>query len=240
MCCGRDWLVDDWKTDFHSHPLMRKLVERLVWQGLDEDGKEGDAFRPTAEGEFIDSSDEDVQINSFAKLRLAHASTLSKEAAATWRTHMIDYEVKPLFHQVRKDLSLLPDEMQKKTTIDDRLGWVYDAFTLRSAAARAGYERGDALDGGGFDCYTRHFGGVGIIAVLEFTGNHVAQENIPVALKSLTFEKLAAGQSRGYGSDQKLQLGKIPPVLLAECWADLHQIAQKASFDPKWERVCPW
>lgn len=240
MCCGRVWNVEDWKRDFHGHPLMRKLIERLIWQGLDRDGTAIAAFRPAAEGEFIDAADDDVEIARFAALRLAHASTMSAEDAAAWRRHMTDYEIKPLFDQVRIDLPMLGADMKSRSEIDDRKGWVYDAFTLRSEASRAGYERGDALDGGGFDCYTRHFGGVGIVAVLEFSGNHVAQENIPVALKTLFFERLPAGQSRGYGSNQKLRLDKLPPVLLAECWADLHRIAKKASFDPAWERVEPW
>jgi hypothetical protein len=240
MCVGRSWTATDWRADFHDHPLMRKLIERLIWQGLDGEGKPHGTFRPTPEGEFIDSADAEIDPDSFATVRLAHASTLGAEAAAAWRAHMKDYEVTPLFDQIREDLPLLPDEMKDKTEIDDRLGWVFDAFTLRGEAARAGYERGDALDSGAFDCYTRHFASQGIVAVIEFTGNHVQQENIPAALKTLFFERLPAGQSRGYGSGQKLRLDQVPPVMLAECWADLHRIARKASFDPNWEKVAPW
>ncbi len=240
MCVGRSWTAADWRADFHDHPLMRKLIERLIWQGLDGEGQPHGTFRPTPESEFIDSADAEIDPDSFAAVRLAHASTLGAEAAAAWRAHMKDYEVTPLFDQVREDLPLLPDEMKDKTEIDDRLGWVFEAFTLRGEAARAGYERGDALDGGGFDCYTRHFASQGIVAVIEFTGNHVQQENIPAALKTLFFEPLSAGHSRGYGSGQKLRLDQVPPVMLAECWADLHRIARKASFDPDWEKVAPW
>lgn len=240
MCCGREWQVEDWKRDFHAHPLMRKLIERLIWQGLDQEGHLNATFRPTAEGEFINVLDEDVEISECTTLRLAHASTLTEEEAASWRKHMSDFEIKMLFDQIREELPRLTPEMKGLTEINDRMGWVYDAFTLRGEASRAGYERGDALDGGGFDCYTRHFGGVSIVAVIEFTGNHVQQENIPAAIKSLFFEKLPAGQSRGYGTGRKLRLDKLPPVLLAECWADLHSIAQKANFDREWEKVCPW
>lgn len=240
MCCGRSWQLEDWQRDFYHHPLMRKLVERLIWQCTDSEGTALATFRPTAEGEFIDAADADVALSRFTVLRLAHASTMTGEEAAAWRGHMKDYEIVPLFDQVRQDLPVLQEEMKAVTAIDDRLGWVYDAFTLRSAAARAGYERGDALDGGGFDCYTKHFSSIGIVAVVQFTGNHVAQENIQVALKTLFFERLPAGQSRGYGSNKKLQLDKPPPVLVTECWADLHKIAEKAAFDPDWEKVAPW
>ncbi len=240
MCCGRTWAVADWMRDFHGHPLMRKLVERLIWQGLDASGAALASFRPTPEGDFIDTNDADVTLHGFAALRLAHASTLTVAEAAAWRAHLKDFSVTQIFEQVRQDLPRLSETQRDQTDIDDRMGWVYDTFTLRGEATRAGWDRGDALDGGGFDCYTRHFSSVGIVAVIEFSGNNVEQENVPAALKTLFFERLAAGQSRGYGSGQKLKLGQIPPVLLAETHADLHRIARKASFDPNWEKVSPW
>lgn len=240
MCCARAWNAKDWVRDFHDHPLMRKMTERLIWQVVDDAGAPIATFRPTPEGEFIGADDSELTLEDRMTLRLAHASTLSKEDAAAWRQHLKDFEVKPLFDQVRKDLPILTDDMAEKTDVEDRRGWVFDTFTLRSAATKAGYERGSVLDGGGFDTYTRAFGSVGIVAVIEFSGNHVQQENVPAALKSLFFEHLPAGQERGYGTGRKLALGKVPPVLLSECWADLHAIAAKAVHDPEWEKVCPW
>ncbi|CUH75557.1 DUF4132 domain-containing protein [Tropicibacter naphthalenivorans] len=240
MCVGRAWTPEDWQRDFYEHPLMRKLIERLIWQTLDAEGHPTGSFRPTPEGDFLDNADGDVTLEGVAQIRLAHASTLPPEDTKAWRAHLKDYEVKQLFEQVRANLPRLPEDMAKATDLEDRKGWVTDAFTLRSAVTKAGYERGDALDGGGFDCYTRHFSSEGIVAVLEFTGNHVEQDNIPVAIKTMFFERLPAGVSRGYGSGQKIALGKLPPVMLAECWADLHAIAAKASFDPEWEKVAPW
>ena len=32
----------------------------------------------------------------------------------------------------------------------------------------------------------------------------------------------------------------VPPVMLAECWADYHAVAAKAVFDPEWEKISPW
>ena len=41
-----------------------------------------------------------------------------------------------------------------------------------------------------------------------------------------------AGGGRG-----QIALGDVPPVLLAECWRDLHDIADKGSgFDPDWQK----
>ncbi len=51
---------------------------------------------------------------------------------------MKDYEVKPLFSQVRKDLPRLSVDMKDPAEIDDHRGCVYDAFSLRRKATRAG------------------------------------------------------------------------------------------------------
>ena len=39
MCVERQWPVADWRLAFHQHPVMRRLIERLVWQGLDAEGQ---------------------------------------------------------------------------------------------------------------------------------------------------------------------------------------------------------
>ncbi|MEI9851402.1 MAG: DUF4132 domain-containing protein [Sphingomonas sp.] len=74
MCVERAWPVADWRTAFHEHPVMRRLVERLVWQGLDAEGRPLGLFRPTQEGDFTDATDAAVDIHGFARVRLAHGA----------------------------------------------------------------------------------------------------------------------------------------------------------------------
>ena len=59
------------------------------------------------------------------------------------------------------------------------------------------------------------------------------EENRPAALQSLSFRK----QRGGGGSGSQVPLGEVPPVLLAETWRDLHDIAEKGTgFDPEWQK----
>jgi len=236
LCAERSWSGDDWVRLFHGHPVMRRLVERVVWLGIDAEGKVAGAFRPTAEGDFTDASDSAVDVARFAQIRVAHGALLDEAQGKAWEQHLADYEVKPLFVQFGRSLLRVAPEDARKTDIEDRKGWVTDAFTIRGAATKLGYERGPALDGGFFNEYRKSFMSAGLAAVVEFTGNSLPEQNVPAALKTLKFEK-AAGPGR-YGGAVKLS--EVPPVLLSECWNDYRAMAAKAAYDPNWETKSPW
>lgn len=236
LCAERSWPADDWLRFFHQHPVMKRLIERLVWLGLDAEGHIAGSFRPTAEGDFSDATDEPVDPASFHSIRVAHGALLSDGDAAAWAEHLKDYEIKPLFVQFGRSLLHIAKDDAHKTEIDDRKGWLTDAFTIRGAASKLNYERGDALDGGFFNVYFKSFQSAGLSAVIEFTGNALPEENVPAALVSLRFERLAGPNRAG----AVIKLGDVPAVLLSECWNDYHAMAAKAVFDAQWEKKAQW
>jgi len=235
LCAERIWPIEDWKRDLAKHPLMGQLIQRVVWIGLDEQDEVQTSFRPTAEGDFTDTSDNPIDLTPFAAVRIAHAALLDEAQGAAWLTHFTDYEVPPLIAQFGKTLLKLDDtkEAQAATEILDRKGWLSDTFTVRGAAMQLGYERGQAMDSGCFFNYQKPFKSAGLIAVVDFTGSFLPEENIPASIINLHFEK------SDYGN-RTVPLGDVPPVLLSECWNDLHLIAAKATFDPDWEKKSAW
>jgi HEAT repeat protein len=236
LCAERSWPVGDWRQLYWEHPVMRRLVERAVWLGLDASNAIVGGFRPTAEGDLTNHADERVALDRFASVRLAHGALLPSETAAAWQRHLDDYDIKPLFAQFGRSLLKIQPEQASETEISDRKGWLTDTFTLRGAATKQGYERGEALDGGAFNEYRKSFNSAGITAVVEFTGSTLPEENIPAALIGLKFEKTSgARRSRG-----EAKLGEVPPVLLSECWNDYHAMAAKGAYDPEWQRKGLW
>ncbi len=233
LCAQKTWLYEAWQRDFRDHPVMRRLTERVVWEGLDADGQPLATFRPTAEGEYTDAQDEPVDPREFAQLRLTHGAMLPPDTANAWEQHLQDYEIKPLFAQFGRALKTLPSDMADADKIADREGWLTDTFTLRGAATRAGYERGETMDGGSFDEYRKSFRSAGLTAVVGFTGSYLPEENIPAALTSLSFQK---GSRLGVS----VKLSEVPAVLLSECWNDYHTMAAKAAFDPDWKKKGLW
>ena len=232
MCLQRSWQRDEWESYIAGHPIVGRIAARLVWQGLDAEGHVLQAFRPLGDGSFTDPEDGDVDIADFAEVRLAHSSLLDDASIAAWRQHMTDYAVRAPFDQFGRDLPQLAEKQVTAREITDREGWMIETFKLRGAAGKLGYQRGPAEDGGWFMSYLKTYRDAGLVVEIEFTGSPLPEENRPAALQSLGFRKL-----RGNGHGGRIALGDVPPVLLAECWRDLHDIAAKGSgFDAEWNK----
>lgn len=229
MCTGRDWPAEDWTTFLLPHPVVRLLLQRLVWIEVGADGSER-MFRPLDDGTLTDVADDRLELHPSARVRLAHDSRLDGERIAAWQRHLADYEVKPLFQQLGKGSFRLPPERARSSEIDEFKGHLLEAFALRGRATKLGYVRGTTEDGGWFSSYEKRFPTLGITAVIAFTGNPVPETNRTVALLTLSF-------TRSVGSRiVALALGDVPPVLLSECWSDLRACAAEGTgFDPDWQ-----
>jgi uncharacterized protein DUF4132/HEAT repeat protein len=231
LCTGRLWPIAEWKQYLLEHPIVGRLVQRLVWLGLDGDGKISVSFRPLADLSLSDVEDQQVALGDFDRVRLAHGSLLSTEASAQWQQHLDDYKVAPLFTQFGRPLLA----GKNGTAIADRQGYVIEAFKLRSVTQKLGYDRGAPGDGGWFTEYLKPFPSIGITAVIEFTGSPLPEENREVALTEAKFMATSGKRRSTYGSGMALE--KVPPVLLSEVWNDLHQIAASGTgFSADWQK----
>ena len=233
MCLQRSWELGEWMSFIAGHPIVGRLAARLVWQGVDANGEAGATFRPLGDGSYTDAADAEVSLANFAEVRLAHSSLLGKDAIGAWRKHLADYAVESPFDQLGRDLPRLDEAQANDRSITDREGWMIETFKLRGLAAKLGYQRAQAVDGGWFVAYERSFRDAGLLAEIEFSGSPLPEENRPAALQSLSFRKLRGGG----GGGSQVPLGDVPPVLLAETWRDLHDIAEKGTgFDAEWQK----
>ncbi len=221
MCIQRRWKVADWREYLLEHPLMSQLVSRLIWLEVAPNGTR--AFRPTEDGELIDAEDEPIELAPDSEVQLAHRVLGSDAEAAAWRAHLTDYEVTPLFDQLS---ATAPAYAAGATSLTDLKGHLTDTFSFRGVAGKRGYTRGGAEDGGWFSVYTKSFTSVGLIAVLEFTGSFLPEENIACATESLSFER------RG----RTVRLDQVPDVLVAECYADYAAVAALGPYDADYQK----
>ncbi|KAA8734322.1 DUF4132 domain-containing protein [Acinetobacter qingfengensis] len=235
MCSERLWTVADWQEYIFAHPVMQRLIQRLVWLEVDDQGQIIQTFRPSDDGSLLNLEDDEIQLNSQNKIKIAHTVLLNHEQTQAWQTHFKDYKVKFLFEQMQHALPEIKDATS--TFIEDRKGWLTDTYTLRGVISKLGYQRASIEDGGSFDSYYKFFSQLEISAVIHFSGSFVPEENIPAVLYDLTFEK---NQIRTW-SAQGIPLDQIPKVLLAECYADYLKLAAACSgYDPEWEKKTPW
>jgi len=256
MCASRTWSAPEWRELLAGHPLVGRLVTRLIWtvaapaadstnpaKGSDRDAT-GDAdpaapadpgtprqtplegetltFRPTEDGELLGADDAVVEFEPQAVVSLAHRVRLTDEEAAAWRQHLADYGIESLFDQLS---AVVPRIEKNQKVLTDLQGHMTDSFTLRAAALKRGYKRGEPMVAGFFDAYVKDFAALGLTAVLGFTGACLPEEKIPCATTSLSFTR------RGC----PVPLDRVPPVLLAECRADYAALAALGPYDPDWE-----
>ena len=233
MCAQRQWRVEDWQKYLQPHPIVGRLIQRLVWLELDNNGQIVNSFRPTEDGSLITNRDEEILLDQNHFITVAHSVLLASDDIAQWQTHLKDYKVNPLFEQFSDPL---PDMSKFEAgVIDDRLGWLTDSFTLRSILTKLGYGRDDIEFHGSFYGYHKYFSSLNIYINIEFSGSMVPEENIPVVLYYLYFSN-----KKGL-KDSTIALDKLPKVLLAEGYANYMAVANASSgFDPNWEDKSIW
>ena len=252
MCTGRTWSVSEWCEVLAAHPIMGRLVTRLIWAAVppggaappdraggemtdgDPIGGTGEAggspgtliFRPVEDGALIGVDDAAVDLADLAPgsvVRLAHRIRLGDEEAVAWREHLADYEVTPLFDQLS---ATAPRIEEGQRELRDLEGRVTGTLALQSAVARRGYKRGDIGDKGVFDTYVKDFASAALTAVLGFTGTRVPEGDRTCAITSLSFTH----------EGRPVPLTEVPPVLLAECGADYAALADLGPYDPDWRK----
>jgi hypothetical protein len=232
LCTGRSWSFDDWQRYLAGHPVMRHLVQRLVWSAW-KDERLVHTFRPLDDGTLTDRNDEPVTLDNDTVISIAHASHLPQEDVEGWPQHLIGYEITPLFQQFGKGSYTLPADKADKTAIEDFQGHLLETFALRGRATKLGYVRGPTEDGGWFMTYEKRYPTLGLIAVVEFTGNPLPETNRTVALLKLYFR---SSQDQGW-QHTGLPLSGIPRVLLSEAYGDIRLMAADGpGFDPEWEK----
>lgn len=227
MCVGRSWPVPQWRELFADHPLARHLTARLVWMARCQDegvgahetkagGQETRAwtFRPTEDGELLGADDAVLELPPNAAVTLAHGTLLPEAEAADWQEHLADYEVTLLFDQFSAGA---PQVEQGQWGIDDGAGRRVVARDLRKRAKARGYEPDSNIYW--YTTFLKAFPVAGLCSVIDFGGVDVWSEDQVVTTGPLS---LVAGQ-------RAMPLEQVPPVLLAECYADYHAIVDPPS-----------
>ena len=239
MCASRTWPAPEWRELLAGHPLVGRLVTRLIWEALPADAIAPDGaaraaapppadsaagvrFRPAEDGALLGVDDSAVELAPDAVVRLAHRTALSGAEADAWRRHLADYEVSPPFDQLG---ATAPDVPADAVAIQSPGGRrVTTVFALRRAATKRGYRRAPAGDGGWFWNYLKEFPSLGLTATINFSGARLPEEDGPCAVDDLEVRRGGA----------PVALGRVPPVLLAECCADFAALAALGRPDPHW------
>ncbi len=243
VCNQREWSGKDWKNFLASHPIAGVLCRRVVWclHPLDQPNS-CRFFRPLEDGTYTDVHDDSVEVSDLAVIKVAHSSLMTRDDLEAWMRHLQDYDVPQLFKQFGRGAYTVPEGEKDNTQIEDFKGHMLTTFLLRNKAIKLGWQRGTPQTGGSFGNYFKTFRSSKITANLEFTGSYLPESDIPAAIVSLSFFPLSHNQTEGdMWPSFAIQLQKVPPILLNECYNDVRDIAAEGSgFDPEWQKKGLW
>jgi len=242
-CVQRSWPADEWRQYLARHPIAGSLCRRVVWAAQPQDESEKvRLFRPLEDGTLTDVHDDEFVLTDTDRVLVAHSSLLDETTEESWKQHLQDYDVPELFQQFGRPTYRLPDSLKNETEIVDFRGHLLTTFRLRSRATKLGWIRGDAEDGGCFAMYHKPFRSQRVDAVVEFTGSYLPEEDIPAAIRELYFVPIKPQEDASSSwNPNKRKLGKVPPVLVSECYNDVREMAAEGTgFDPDWEKKGLW
>lgn len=231
MATERTWVVENWRRDLLGHPLVGRLVRRIVWEVVGE----GRTFLVGPEDELLDAAGAGVSVRSLARVRVAHGSRLELAAQAGWARAFEECGREPLLAQFRAAEHVPAREERQEDGWHGRRGWVLGSYALRARARRLGYQRGPTGDGGRVHDVRKALPELGLDVVLEHSGVRLPEEeDMPVALVVLRFVPRDGEAAMG-GWAPPLPLSEVPEVLLHEAIADVQELAATGAYDEDWE-----
>jgi len=155
MCTQRRWTVDVFRQFLVEHPLVRHLVQRLIW-GVYECEPESSfggtlvtCFRVNEEGCFTDANDDDTSLPEGENLLIGvpHAIDLPPETASAFGQLFADYELLQSFPQIGRDTYRLNDSELAEKSLNRWKGAIVPTGRVLGLVNK-GWRRGQAQDGG--------------------------------------------------------------------------------------------
>ena len=209
LICGRSWPYARWRVLFLEHPLLSILGQGLIWQRYDADGKAQASFRISEDRSLIDADDEPLTLTETDRISLWHPVNAESEEIEGWRTHLQDYEIKPLLEQVNQPCLRASAEEIEAGVLKQFSGCNVEQFIAKRFLESWNYEIYDQ-DGSHVFGYQRQFPLLGVSVKVE-TGDMDAYSWQGATATIGDFEFYRAEEGR----HSKVVLSELPASLIA-------------------------
>ncbi|NHZ81349.1 DUF4132 domain-containing protein [Massilia sp. CCM 8695] len=224
MCTPRHWTAEVFVAVLAQHPLLRHLVQRLVWgvyqQVAQERARLVACFRVTPEGFYTGAGDEDFVLpdGSDVRIGIPHALELPASDATAFGQLFADYELLQPFAQLGRDSYRAEADELDGCTLQRWEGKVVPTGRILGLVNR-GWRRGSAEDHGCMYYFCKPIG-TDKAAMLSFgpgiyTGNLTENPE-----QTLAFVQYGKANRDGFPSPTE-SLSTLDPVALSELIRDI-------------------
>lgn len=147
MCARRRWSLPVFEQFLAGHPLVRHLVQRLVWATYTDAGDLDRCFRVAEDGQYTDADDEPITLAYDAVIGLPHALELPEAESAGFGQLFTDYELLQPFTQLGRDTYRLTEAEKSSTELTRWSDLVVPTGKVLGLTNR-GWDRGMPQDAG--------------------------------------------------------------------------------------------
>jgi len=183
MCTRRRWTPEVFRQCLADHPLLRHLVQRLIWAVYDvqDERNTGDEvrafFRVAEDGTYTTAGDDRFEIPGGKNIRIGipHALELPEADAVAFGQLFADYELLQPFVQMGRDAYTLTEEEKSACLLTRWEGVSVPSGRVRGLVNR-GWERGGFLDGGDVNEFHKPLASGGWIELRVTPGFAIGQD----------------------------------------------------------------
>src|SRR5690606_7855196 len=155
MCTRRRWTPELFRLFLVEHPLLRHIVQRLVWavyevtDGASNGGTLRACFRVAEDGSLANAEDDAFNLPAGESVRIGvpHVLEISASDAAAFGQVFADYELLQPFAQLGRDTYTLTDEEKGAPKLMRWNGTKVPTGKVLGLVNK-GWRRGRAQDGG--------------------------------------------------------------------------------------------
>ncbi|KRB97051.1 WGR and DUF4132 domain-containing protein [Duganella sp. Root198D2] len=229
MCSQRRWLPEHFRMFLAGHPLVRHLVQRLVWgayevaDGENAGGRLLACFRVAEDGSWTTGEDDRFTMPEGANIRvgLPHALELAAEVAAQFGQLFADYELLQPFSQLGRDTYALGADEQAVTVLERWKGAVVPTGRVLGLVNK-GWRRGQAQDGGGIWFFHKPLNQTRVIELRLDPGIIVGMVD---EYPEQTLQTISVGSPSSWGEIKAAEsLAILDPIATSELIRDIESL----------------
>jgi hypothetical protein len=225
MCSRRRWSAQHFRQFLVEHPLVRHLVQRLVWGVYALEAGEArllQCFRVAEDASYTTGDDQPFSLPEVeVEIGLPHAIELPPHAAAQFGQLFADYELLQPFAQLGRDTYALGDEDRAAQHLERWKGVVVPSTRVLGLVNK-GWQRGASFGGGTICFFHKPLAGGKVIELSLNPGIYVGMvsEN-----PEQNLEVVAVGSSaRGGEVRSPESFATLDPVVTSELIRDLESL----------------